>query len=75
MAYVESDPNCQPAEAEFTMTSSHAGETIEEVIFFGLISTAFDSHDFDRFLVLSVGHRAGLRDEVEAAIRSVWGDA
>jgi hypothetical protein len=72
MAYIESDPAYMPSDEVFTMTTSHEGESVEDVVFFGLMNTAFDSHDFDRFLVLFVGSRAGLRDEVAAAIRSVW---
>jgi len=56
------------------MTTSHKDESVESIIFFGLMNTAFDSYDFDRFLILFVGPRAGLHDEVEAAIRSVWHD-
>ena len=54
------------------MTTSHKDESVENVIFFGLMNTAFDTHDFDRFLILFVGPRVGLRDDVESAIRSVW---
>ena len=73
-ACIESAPDYNPSDEAFTMTTSHEGESVEDVIFFGLMSTAFDPHDFDRFLILFVGPRTGLRDEVETAIRSVWHD-
>ena len=72
MAYMESDPDYDPPEEDFTMTTSYGGESINDVLFFGLMCTSFGSHDFDRFLILSVGLRVGFLDEVEVAIRSVW---
>ena len=73
-ACIESDPSYRPSDEAFTMTTSHKDESVESIIFFGLMNTAFDSYDFDRFLILFVGPRAGFHDEVEAAIRSVWHD-
>lgn len=73
-ACIESDPDYQPSDEVFTMTTSHEDESVEDVMFFGLMNTSFGSHDFDRFLILFVGPPAGLRDEVESAIRSVWSD-
>jgi hypothetical protein len=70
-ACIESDPDYQPSDEAFTMTTSHEGESVEDVMFFGLMNTSFGSYDFDRFLILFVGSRAGLRDEVQAAIQSV----
>jgi hypothetical protein len=75
MACIESDPDYQPSDEAFTMTTAHEAESIEDVIFFGLMNTSFGSHDFDRFLILFVGPRAGLREKVESAIRSVWHDS
>jgi hypothetical protein len=40
-------------------------------MFFGLMNTLFGSYDFDRFLILFVGSRPGLREQVQAAIQSV----
>ena len=71
-ACIESALETKPSDDEFTMTTSHKNESVEDVIFFGLNNTSFDSHDFERILILFVGTRSGLRDEVEAAIRSVW---
>jgi hypothetical protein len=71
-ACIESDPDYQPSEEAFTMTTSHKGESVEDVLFFGLMNTSFGSYEFDRFLVLFVGPRAGLREEVQKAIQSVW---
>jgi len=71
-ACIESDPDYQPSDEAFTMTTSHEGESVEDVMFFGLMNTSFGSYDFDRFLILLVGSRLGLRDEVQAAIQSVW---
>ena len=54
------------------MTTSHKAELVEDVMFFGLMNTSLTSHEVDRFLVLFVGPRAGLRGEVQKAIKSVW---
>lgn len=59
-------------EEKFVMTSWHENETVADVIFFGLLNTSFDEHDFTRYLVLLVGPQAGLRDEVKRGIRKVW---
>ncbi len=71
-ACIESDPDHKPSDEAFTMTTSHPIQSVEDVIRFGLTCTGFDEHDFDRCLILFIGPRAGLRAEVEAAIRSVW---
>lgn len=73
-AGLESDPDYQPSDEAFTMTTSHEGQSVEDIVFFGLTNTSFGSHDFDHFLILFIGPRAGLRDEVESAIQSVWHD-
>ena len=71
-ACIESDPDYQPSDEAFTMTTSHEGESVADVMFFGLMNTSFGAHAFDRFLVLFIGFRAGLRQEVQSAIQSVW---
>ena len=71
-ACIESAPDYKPSDEAFTMTTSHEGESVEDVMFFGLMNTALISYEFDRFLVLFIGHRVGMREEVEAAIQSVW---
>jgi len=74
-ACIESAPDSHPPDAAFTATTAHEGESVEDVILFGMMNTSSGSHDFDHFLILFVGPRAGLRDEVETAIRSVWDDS
>ena len=69
---IESNPGQQPSNEAFTMTTSHKAELVEDVMFFGLMNTSLTSHEVDRFLVLFVGPRAGLRGEVQKAIKSVW---
>ncbi len=71
-ACIESDADYQPSDEAFTMTTAHEGESVEDVMFFGLMNTSFGSHDFDRLLVLFVGARAGLCEDVQTAIQSVW---
>ena len=68
----ETDKDYQPSDNAFTLTTSHEGESVEDVMVFGLTNTSSGSHGFDRFLVLFVGPRPGLRGEVQKAIKSVW---
>jgi hypothetical protein len=67
---IESDPDYHPADEMFTLTTSHEGESVEDVMVFGLMNTSSGPHEFDRFLVLFVGPRAGLRGEIQKAIKS-----
>jgi len=69
---IESDPDYHPSDQAFTLTTSHEGESVEDVMAFGLMNTSSGPHEFDRSLVLFVGPRAGLRGEVKKAIRSAW---
>ncbi len=71
-ACMESAPDFEPSDDAITATTSHEQESIGDVMFFGLTCTSFGSHDFDRLLVLFIGPRARLREEVQLAIQSVW---
>jgi hypothetical protein len=42
-------------EARHIMTTSHNGESKDEVAFFFVFNTNFDVHDFKRYLVVTVG--------------------
>lgn len=50
------------------MTSSHDGESPDDVAFFFVLSTNFDDHEFRRYLVLHVGSGPA-KAQVDAAIR------
>lgn len=71
-AYLATDEHFSPPEETFVMTSWHERESVEDVVFHGLMCTIFDDHNFKRYLVLFIGPRAGLRDQVRRAIQSVW---
>ena len=72
-AYIATDRSL--ADETFVMTSWHEGDSVEDVISFGLMCTDFDEHEFTRYLILFVGQRAGLRDEVMRGIQEVWHDS
>jgi hypothetical protein len=74
MAYLATDEHFNPPDETFVLTTWHERDPVEDVILFGLMNTAFGSHDFHRYLILSIGSRAGLRDEVRRGIPSVWRD-
>ncbi|MDO9017464.1 MAG: hypothetical protein Q8S73_13960 [Deltaproteobacteria bacterium] len=50
------------------MTTSHAGESPDDVAFFFVLNTNFGDHDFDRYLVLHVGDGQAM-EAVDAAVR------
>ena len=54
------------------MTTWHDDETVNDIMFFGLNNTNFDDHDFKRYLVLFIGHKNGLKEEVKIAIKNEW---
>jgi hypothetical protein len=72
LAYLATDPNFAPPEETFVMTTWHEDESIEDVVFYGLMNTMFDDHEFFKYLVLTLGHHATFREELDAAIDSVW---
>jgi hypothetical protein len=70
LAYLATDENYDPPDETFVMTSWHENESAEEIIFFGLNGTNFDDHYFNKYLVLFVGHKKDLKNEVESAIQT-----
>ena len=62
-------------EAAHVMTTWHNGETPDEVAFFFVLTTNFDSHDFKRYLVVHVGSGPAV-EQLETAIKKyAVGDA
>ncbi|MFZ1702214.1 MAG: hypothetical protein WBO10_12825 [Pyrinomonadaceae bacterium] len=54
-AYIESDPNYEPPDDRFIMTTWHDGEPIEDVVNFFRWNTIFDDFVPKNFLVLFIG--------------------
>ena len=52
----------------FVMTSSHEGESPDDVAFFFVLNTNFEDHDFRRYLVLHVGMSPS-QAEVDSAVQ------
>ena len=67
--YVASDPDFDPPEERFVMTSSHE-DGADDTAFFFVHCTNFDEHDFRRYLVLLVGGGAQVRDGLLNLIES-----
>jgi hypothetical protein len=61
------DPD-EVREATHVMTTSHDGESPDDVAFFFVLSTNFDDHDFSRYLVLHIGS-GPVKAQVDAAVR------
>ena len=72
MAYISSDENYDPPDETMVMTSWHDNETVNDIMFFGLNNTNFDYHDFKKYLVLFIGTKEGLKEEIEKAIKKEW---
>jgi hypothetical protein len=73
-AYLHTCPDFTPQDESFVMTSWHEDESVAEVIYFGLMNTDFDEHEFSKYLVVVVGGDDACRPELEAAIHSVFDD-
>ncbi len=56
----------------FVMTTWHENDSVKDVMFYGLMNTMFGEHEFHHYLVLFIGSRDGLREEVQRAIQSIW---
>ena len=55
-------------DANFVMTSWHAGESPEDVLLFLVYGTNFEEHDFKEFLVLQFGNDDMVESQLNAAI-------
>lgn len=70
MAFVEThlnDPD-EVRDSVHVMTTSHDGESPDDVAFFLVLCTNFDDHEFRRYLVLHVGSGPA-KAQVDAAVR------
>jgi len=52
--------NYEPNDETLVMTVWHEQESVEDVVFSGLMCSDFDEHEFHRYLVLFVGPNPGL---------------
>lgn len=69
MAFIRTDPNFDPPSDRFVMTTWHDNETIQDVVWFALTNTTFDSHDFRDYLALMIGEDPEIEAELVAAIQ------
>ncbi len=70
IAFISTDPNFDPPDDRHVMTTWHNDETIEDVVWFALMNTNFDAHDFHDYLALMIGANPDIEAEVLATIRS-----
>src|SRR5262245_49106482 len=66
--FLEQFPTEPERDANFVMTSWHAGESPEDVILFLVYGTDFEEHDFKEFLVLQFGDDDVVEWQLNAAI-------
>ena len=70
IAFINTDPDFNPPNDRHVMTTWHDHETIRDVVWFALMNTNFDSHEFHDYLALMIGTNSEIESELIAAIRS-----
>jgi hypothetical protein len=63
--------NFKEPDDKFVMTTWHEHDTLEDIIFHGLVSTLYD-RDFQHFLVVALGSAHDFKTQVQEAVRLVW---
>lgn len=57
LAYIDQFPEETRTKDDHAMTTAHENEPLEEVLWFALMNTNFDYHDFKDFLVVQIGDK------------------
>lgn len=70
IAFMNTDHNFNPPDDRHVMTTWHDNETIHDVVWFALMNTNFDSHDFHDYLALMIGANPDIEAELLATIQS-----
>lgn len=68
-AYLEGDPNFDPRDDRFVMTTWHEDESIEDVVEFFRLSTSFDDFVPRNFLLLFLGEANDIQNRALKTIR------
>lgn len=63
-AYLATEPNYDPPDETFVMTSWHDDEPMKEVLWFLLNVTNFDDHFFTNYLIIHAGDDITLEEEL-----------
>ncbi|MCA9237973.1 MAG: hypothetical protein KDA44_21015 [Planctomycetales bacterium] len=69
IAFIETDPDFNPPDDRHVMTTWHDNETIHDVVWFALMNTNFDSHDFQHYLALMIGTDRNIESELITTIQ------
>jgi hypothetical protein len=67
-AYLETDPNYNPSDDQFVMTTWHDDEPLEDTINFFLNFTHFDDNIFTKWLILFLGSDEDKKEEMKDLI-------
>ena len=70
IAFINTDPNFNPPDDRHVMTTWHNDETLDDVVWFALMNTNFDSHEFHDYLALMIGANPDIETESPASIQS-----
>jgi len=70
IAFINTDPDFNPPDDRHVMTTWHDNETIDDVVWFALMNTNFDFHDFHDYLALMIGNAPDIESELLASIRN-----
>lgn len=70
LAFLNTDPNFNPPDDRHVMTTWHEDETIQDLVWFALMNTNFDAHDFRDYLALMIGTNPDIEAELLATIQN-----
>ena len=70
IAFINTDPDFSPPNDRHVMTTCHNNETIHDVVWFALMNTNFDSHEFHDYLALMIGANPDIEAQLIATIQN-----
>lgn len=71
-AFLETDPNFNPPDDRFVMTTWHENDSIEEVVEFFRLYTAFDDYTPKNFMVILLGQNQVIEADTRRALAQVF---
>jgi hypothetical protein len=69
LAFIQLDLHGEEYDSRFVMTSWHTDEPVDDVAFFFVLNTNFDTHDFTQFLVLQLGADRMTEHQLRESVR------
>ncbi len=70
-AFIASDPNYDPPDERFLMTTWHDNESISELVWFACNGTNFGLHEFRDYMFILIGEDTAIESELLTSLRDV----